>query len=710
MSALPQPGQRWLDRYEIRDELGRGGFGRVYLADDQRLDREVAIKVLRQSEDLTDTDYQRFRREINIAARLTHPAVVTVYDGGDHDGLSYLVMRYVEGHDLRRELRAGPLPTARLASVIDQIAGALDYAHGLGLVHRDVKPGNILCEDGADRVYLADFGISRPVEQSTEDQLTQAGLGPATFYYAAPEQLRTGQRVDARTDVYALGCVLYECLTGDRPFEGKIGAVIGAHLQQPPPLVSAARPDLSQRWDALVAKAMAKAPEDRYHRCGDLADAIAELSPAGTRASYADERALAHAVAQRSTARPASWPADTPRAGAPPPPRPATAHLEQAATDDPVAPHDAAPSRAPMRTTERPPARPPRRHRPSPRRARATFALLGLVLAALAGWLFWPDGDDGGEREVAAEQRADAQDAEQQGADGAALDDAQTALLETVGVFSPDDCRSPQRRQIEGARTAVSCSDAEQTPTRVVFRAFDDEAARDAAFDQQSAGRRTTADCRADHDARHAYRNGDGDGQVYCLVSGGIAGITWTLPGQPIMGSARLDGAETIAELYAWWDEVVGRDAADRLPSCPEDPGLVERGALAAVQCRLTGGLATVASNAQFASVAEMDAWYDAVAGDARTRRLQEVRGGADPGICMGLGRDAARLIGGETRWAIEGGQGRLLCFTNENDLNALFWTDETTAVGSVAVSPAADGLLEQLVEEWTRSPYRVAD
>src|SRR5690606_25931264 len=127
------------------------------------------------------------------------------------------VMAYIQGSDLRHELRHGPLPVPRTVSVIEQISGALDHAHDKGLVHRDVKPGNILCEIGSDRVYLADFGISREVDQSTGEQLTHAGLGPATFYYAAPEQLKTGERIDHRTDVYALGCVVYECLTGCRP-------------------------------------------------------------------------------------------------------------------------------------------------------------------------------------------------------------------------------------------------------------------------------------------------------------------------------------------------------------------------------------------------------------------------------------------------------------------------------------------------------------
>jgi len=708
VSALPQPDQRWLDRYEIRDELGRGGFGRVYLADDLRLDREVAIKVLRQSDDFTDTDYQRFRREINIAARLSHPNVVTVYDGGDHEGLSYLVMRYVEGHDLRKELKNGPLPTARLVSVIEQIAGALDYAHGLGLVHRDVKPGNILCEEQSDRVYLADFGISRPVDQSTEEQLTQAGLGPATFYYAAPEQLRTGQRIDARTDIYALGCVLYECLTAGRPFEGKIGAVIGAHLHEPPPRVTDVRRDLSQHWDDVVARAMAKVPGDRYGRCGELAEAVATLSPTGARATYVDERALAHTVAKHAPSSRTSR-ADTPRTSEPPPPRAPAPH-ERAVHHSPR-PVNARPDTQRFRATEVRPASPPVRRPPrSTARGRWTFLLLFLALAAMAAWLFWPNLSaalGGGAQqdpppEVAAEQEP--AEPEERG-----LDDDQRQLLETVGVFSAEDCQSPQRPRFDGVRTAISCGNGEQTPTRVVYRAFDDETARDAAFEELSAGRPSTADCRTGQSVRHPYRNASGEGQVLCVVAGGEAGITWTVPGQPIMGSSRLD-TDTLADLYGWWDGLVDRDPGDRLPECPQDQGLIDRGALDAVQCQLTGGVATIASNAQFAGVAEMDAWYDEVATDARDNRLQELREGGDASVCAGLGVGDQRWTGGLAPWAIDGADGRLLCFTNESDLNVVFWTDNTTAIGSVAVSPAASGPLDQLVVEWAGSPYRTAD
>jgi hypothetical protein len=176
------------------------------------------------------------------------------------------------------------------------------------------------------------------------------------------------------------------------------------------------------------------------------------------------------------------------------------------------------------------------------------------------------------------------------------------------------------------------------------------------------------------------------------------------------MGSSRLDDTDTLADLYGWWESLVERDPADRLPECPQDQGLIERGALDAAQCQLTGGVATIASNAQFASVDEMNAWYLAVVADARDRRLDEVREGDDLRVCQGLGVGPARLVGGEAPWEIDGADGRLLCFTNESDLNAVFWTDNATAIGSVAVSPAASTNLDQLVVEWLQAPYRTAD
>jgi len=683
VSELPQPDERWLDRYEIRRELGRGGFGRVYLAYDLRLDREVAIKVLQQAEDLTETDYQRFRREINIAASLSHPGVVTVYDGGDHEGLSYLVMRYVEGRDLRHELREGPLPTTRLLSVADQIANALDYAHDRALVHRDVKPANILCEAGSDRVYLADFGISRRVDQSTEEQLTQSDIGPATFYYAAPEQLRAGHRIDARTDVYAFGCVLYECLTGRRPFDGDIGAVLGAHLHEAPPRVTDLRPDLSPRWDDIIARAMAKSPTERFQRCGQVSDAVDELAP--TARTPDDERDFAPTmVAPPAVGRTASD--DDPDDE-----RERTRRVPRIRRGGPSL----------RRTGPR-----PRREEQRPARRRLAVAALVTALLALTGAVFWPQLS---RAITGADEPSGVSD--QQPPGRPRLDRRQRELLAAVGGFRPRDCRpSTSRFRFDGQRVAITCARDGQEPTRVVYRRFDDEAARDAAFDSWAAGRGEGADCRVSDVATHPYRGREGDGRAVCNVARGEAGMTWTVPGHAILGSAVREDSDTLSQLYAWWDGTVERDTGDRLPGCAAVEGLVERGATTAVQCQMTGGVATVASHAQFADLAAMDAWYDEVVTNAREERLRAVLSGDDPAVCHRLGARRRRWTGADVAWASEGAGGRLLCFVNETDQNALFWTNEATGIGSVAVSPAADATLGTMIDEWLGSPYRFAN
>jgi WD40 repeat protein len=259
-----------LGGYRLERVLGRGGMGVVYAAEDLRLGRTVALKVLAPELSTDPAFAQRFLRETKIAASIDHPHVVPVFEAGEEGGVLYLAMRYVDGDDLRQVLlRDGRLDRARAARIVRQVAGALDVAHGRGLVHRDVKPGNVLLTATADgdHAYLADFGLTK--EGGSTTALSETGHMLGTLAYMPPEQIR-GEGVDGRADVYALGCVAYHCLAGRPPFTGTDVAVMLAHLQDAPPSIEGGHPAL----DALFDSALAKAREDRFPTCGGLAAAL----------------------------------------------------------------------------------------------------------------------------------------------------------------------------------------------------------------------------------------------------------------------------------------------------------------------------------------------------------------------------------------------------------------------------------------------------
>jgi serine/threonine protein kinase len=261
--------------HRVESVIGRGATSTVYLAEHLRLGRKVALKIL--VPDLAqDTHFrERFVRESQLAAGLDHPNVVTVYDAGEVDGMLFISMRYVEGVDLRELFkREGPLEVGRALSITEQVASALDAAHRAGLVHRDVKPANVLASEpresgGPDRVFLSDFGITKL--SGSSGRLTRSGEFVGTVDYIAPEQI-LGEDVDGRADVYSLGCVLFEALTGTAPYRDRGGdvAVIYAHLNDPPPPPSSRRADLPEALDTTVARALSKRREDRYSTCSDL--------------------------------------------------------------------------------------------------------------------------------------------------------------------------------------------------------------------------------------------------------------------------------------------------------------------------------------------------------------------------------------------------------------------------------------------------------
>jgi serine/threonine-protein kinase len=257
--------------YRIEERIGRGGMGVVYRAEHLNLRRRAAVKII--APDLAESDgfRERFTREARIAAALQHSNIVTVYDAGEVDGLLYLAMQYIEGSDLAAMLRTeSRLRPYRAVDVCRQIAAALDAAHVMGLIHRDVKPANVLIEGRT--AFLTDFGLTKRLE-GTHTQLTRAGDVVGTIHYVAPEQIE-GAPVSARTDVYSLGCLLYHCLTGQVPFTRDTDvAVIYAHLSEPPPKITRVRPELPEGLDGIIAKALDKSPDRRFPTCGDLISA-----------------------------------------------------------------------------------------------------------------------------------------------------------------------------------------------------------------------------------------------------------------------------------------------------------------------------------------------------------------------------------------------------------------------------------------------------
>jgi Protein kinase domain len=345
--------------YRIERRLGRGGMGILYLAVESGLERHVALKLIAPEAAADEVFAQRFAEESKIAASIEHPNVVPIYAASREAGVPFIAMRYVAGADLAKRLaREGRLAPEAAVDLIAQVANGLDAIHAAGLVHRDVKPANVLLSggDGAVHAYITDFGVARNV--ATESGLTQTGRFVGTLDYVAPEQI-SGGVVDARVDVYALGCLLFKLLTGEVPFpkDGE-AARLYAHLNDPPPAPSLYVPEVSMALDDVVIRAMSKSPEDRYPSAGDLGRA-AQAAWQGERAQVPEHTVATGAAATR-TAETISVKADEPLA--PPPPTEPTRRL--------------AAETAPVRTGRRDGAAAPSRNR--------RLALLGGIAAAAA--------------------------------------------------------------------------------------------------------------------------------------------------------------------------------------------------------------------------------------------------------------------------------------------------------------------------------------
>src|SRR5665213_3070209 len=256
------------DRYELTHLIARGGMAQVYRARDRQLDRPVALKVLFPELSVDRSFVERFRREAQAAANLSHPNIVPVFDWGEDNGTYFIVMEFVDGRALSSILRtAGPLHPDRAAEIAADVAGALAYAHRHGVVHRDVKPGNVLItEEGT--IKVTDFGIARAV--NTEESLTQTGAVMGTATYFSPEQAE-GIGVDPRSDIYSLGVVLFEMVTGRAPFLGDTPvAVASKHVRDIPPVPREINPSIPPTFEAIILKSMAKDPDHRYATAEEL--------------------------------------------------------------------------------------------------------------------------------------------------------------------------------------------------------------------------------------------------------------------------------------------------------------------------------------------------------------------------------------------------------------------------------------------------------
>jgi len=266
------------DRYWIERELGSGGMAVVYLAHDFKLRRQVALKVLRP-ELAASIGAERFLREIEIAARLTHPNILALHDCGAADGLLYYTMPYVEGESLRDRLnREKQISLETALAITQEVADALGYAHSLGLVHRDIKPENILFEAG--HAVVSDFGIARAVTEASDERLTDAGLAVGTPAYMSPEQGAGEQQLDARSDIYSLGCVLYEMLGGDPPYTGSTPqAILARKMTDPVPSLKVVRETVPAQIEHVVTKALAKVPADRFATATEFVEALRAGEP-----------------------------------------------------------------------------------------------------------------------------------------------------------------------------------------------------------------------------------------------------------------------------------------------------------------------------------------------------------------------------------------------------------------------------------------------
>lgn len=525
--------------YRLRRLLGKGGMGEVYEAEDTVKDRIVALKLLPESASHDPVFRKRLQREAHSAGRLQEPHVVPIHDYGEIDGLLYVDMRMIDGTDLRKVLKNyGPMTPARAVAIVKQVASALDAAHESGVMHRDVKPENIILTRD-DFAYLVDFGIANA---ATDEKLTEMGTAVGTYAYMAPERF-TNAEVTYRADVYALTCVLHECLTGSQPYPGdSVSVVITAHLMQPVPRPSQGRPGIPPAFDAVIARGMAKKPEDRYASAGDLASAA-------NQALTQRDQDQAATILQRSRAA-------TPYLPYPPPSPPI--HQTPPAFHTP-----AGPPSGPMWGATPPPSGPPARKSTPWIPIAAAAAVFILVLGALGIW-FLVKPDDPAPSGIATSTTAPTETIERTTrraprttAPTANPDSFDGRLLALLPGGYDDGACEPVHPPATGALATVDCGQASPQggPANARYSLYADQAALDRAFDESVAANSELLPCPdsgVDSPTTWHYTDTPDQvqGRIACGVFNGNQDVAWTKNADLLLGDAQ---SANLVDLHNWW-------------------------------------------------------------------------------------------------------------------------------------------------------------
>jgi serine/threonine kinase PknH len=569
--------------YKLRRLLGKGGMGEVYEAEDTVKDRVVALKLLPESASNDPVFRKRLQREAHSAGRLQEPHVVPIHDYGEIDGLLYVDMRMIDGKDLRKMLKAyGPLTPARAVAIVKQIASALDAAHESGVMHRDVKPENIIITRD-DFAYLVDFGIANA---ATDEKLTELGTAVGTYAYMAPERF-TSDEVTYRADIYALACVLHECLTGGQPYPGdSVSVIITAHLMQPIPKPSVERPGIPGRFDDVIARGMAKKPGDRYASAGDLASAA-------TAALTHREQDQAATILQRSEAATKPVP-PTPLPSSPrypisptppgyshtpppgPPPTPASfpiANTPPPSGSRPQAfhtPSPGGPPSGPMWSTSPPPPGPPQQPPSGGSKVpwiplAAAGAVIVLVLGALGIWLITKPDDSSTASGTDTSETSTTTATSQRTTSRTPRTPPPTENPDTFDGklmsmlprgYDADVCQ-PASPPATGALATVDCGAAspEGGPENARYSLFADQAALDRAFDDSVAANSELVTCPNSNAESpttwHFTETPDKvEGRIACGVFNGNQDVTWTFNTNLMLGDAQ---GPDLPGLHNWW-------------------------------------------------------------------------------------------------------------------------------------------------------------